>query len=136
VESAWTHLNTSCPTDVWSLYSDICTPEVRMSCGVCMETSVHEISELCVESLCRHFYTICHTDVWESVGRHLYTYCQIDLWSLYGDICTPVVRLMYAVCMENVYKRYQTNVWSLYGDFCTPFVRLKCGVCMETQVYT
>jgi hypothetical protein len=58
------------------------------------------------------------------------------VWSLYGDIYTPVVRLMCGVCMETlVYTRSQTDVRILYEDICTPVVRLMCGVSMETSVH-
>jgi hypothetical protein len=45
VESVWSHLYTSCQTDVWSLFGDICTPDIRLMCGVCMEIPVHKMSD-------------------------------------------------------------------------------------------
>jgi hypothetical protein len=39
-----------------------------------MEISVHWLSDKCVES------------VW----RHLYTSCQSDVWNVYSDICVPL----------------------------------------------
>jgi hypothetical protein len=118
--------------------------------GSCIDTSVHQLSDWCLES------------VW----TQQYTSYQTDVCSLYGDISIPVVRMMFWVCMETfvhkisdwyedsvwtlLYTRYQTNVWSqygdictqiyqtyvwsLYGDICTKVVRLMCGDCVDTFV--
>jgi hypothetical protein len=100
-----------------------------------METSVHKLSDWCVES------------VW----TQLYTSCQTDVWSLYGHICTQDIRLMCVVCMEtsvnklsdwclesvwrHLYTICQPDVWNLYGDISTPVVRLMCGVCILTSLH-
>jgi hypothetical protein len=151
VESVCTHLYTSCQTDVWSLYSDIFTPDIRLISGICMETSVNQLSNWCVES------------VW----TNLYTKYQTDAWSLYGHICTQDNRLKYGICSEifvhefvrllcgvcmdpsvhklsdwcvesvlwHFYTRYLTDVWSLYGDICTQVFRVICRVSMDTSVH-
>jgi hypothetical protein len=155
VDSVWRHLYTSCQTDVWSLYGHICTPVVRLMCGVCMETLVWT-----------HMYTSCQSKVWslysdictpdnslmcwvsmessehklsdwsvESVWRHLYTSCQTDVWSLYGD--TSVHKIS-DWCLESVwrplYSSYQTDVWSLNSDISTPDIRMMFGVCLDISV--
>jgi hypothetical protein len=119
-------------------------------CGVFIVTSVHKLSEWCVEF------------VW----KHLHTSYQNYVRSLYGDIFTPVVRLMCGVfmeaslhemsdwCVQNVWKYLyticQTDVWSLYGDTSEHKISDWClmsvlthlynsspmvGVCMETSVH-
>jgi hypothetical protein len=103
-------------------------------CEVFMDISVEKIDR-CVES------------VW----RHLYSRCQTDVWSLYGHFCTRVIRLMCEVCMNtsvhktsdwcveslwtHLYTSCQTDVWSLYSDMCTPDIRLIYGLCMEAFVH-
>jgi ribosomal protein S27AE len=135
VESVWTHLYTSCQSVVWSLDSDICTQDNRLMCGVFMVTSVHKNIRLkcggCMETSFRQLSVWCV----DSVHSYLYTSCQTDVWSLYGYICTQVIRLMFGICMETSVKRYQTEVWSLHAHICTQDIRLRCGVCMEISVH-
>jgi hypothetical protein len=69
---------------MWILYGDVCTQVIRVMCGVCMDTSLHNISEKYVDSL------------W----RLLYKRYQTDIWNLYGVICTPDIRLMCEDSME------------------------------------
>jgi hypothetical protein len=104
-------------------------------CGVCIVSSVHKISDWCVES------------VW----RYLYTSWQTDVWSLYGHNFTQVIRLMCGASMEtsahhfsewcleygstHLYTSCQRDVCSLCSDICTPDTRLMFGVCMETSVH-
>jgi hypothetical protein len=149
-ESVFRYLYTSYQTNVWSLYGDICTQDIRLMCGVCMDSSVLTLSDWCVKS----------------VLTHLYTRYQIDVWSLYGDIYTPVVWLMCGVCMDttvhkvsdwyleslcmtsvhklsdwcdefvwtHLYTSCQIDVWSLHGHICTQDISLMCGVCLLTYV--
>jgi hypothetical protein len=49
-----------------------------------MDTFVHQLSDTCVESVWTQLYTIYPT----------------HMCNLYGDICSQVVRMMCAVCME------------------------------------
>jgi hypothetical protein len=129
-ESLFRHQYTSCQTDVWSLYGQICTQDIRLMFGVCMDTSVHKISDWSMESVRRYLYTSCRLmcgicmdpsahkiSDWcvESVWRHLYTRYQTDVWSS---------------LWTHQYTSFQTDVWSLCSDICTPDIRLMCGVCI------
>jgi hypothetical protein len=120
---------------VWRLYGDIFTPVVWLMCGFCMETSVHHLSDWCVGvSMVKSVHKILAWNV-ESVWRHLYTICQTDVRSLYGHICTPVVRLMCGVCMET--SVHNISDWCVESvlNICTQVIRLICGVCMEISVH-
>jgi hypothetical protein len=149
-EFVWIHLCRRYKTVVLCLNSDIYTPDIRMMCGesmghictqvrlmcgVCMETSVHKMSDWCVES------------VWT---QH-YTKCLNDMWRLYIYICILDIRLMCGICMDTclhklsdwcvecvwryLYASYQNDVWSLYGHICTQGIELICWVCMEIFVH-
>jgi hypothetical protein len=119
LESVWTHLYTSCHTDVWSLYGDICPQDIRLMCGVCKYTFVHQLSDWCVES------------VWIT----LYTSYQTDVCNLYVDICSRVAEWCVESVWRHLYTNFQTDVWSVYRDICTPVVGLMCGVCMDSSVH-
>jgi hypothetical protein len=51
VEYAWTQFYTICQTDVWSLYSDNCTQDIRLMCGVCMDKFLFQLYDWSVESV-------------------------------------------------------------------------------------
>jgi hypothetical protein len=84
-------------------------------CGVCMEISVHKLS-----------------DGWtESVWTHLYTSYQNDVCSLYGNISSQGIFLMFGVFME-IYVVYLSD-WFMESleNICTPVFIMIYGVCVE-----
>jgi hypothetical protein len=63
------------------------------------------------------------------------TSCQTDVWSQYSDICTTDIRLIWGVCMDNLYTCYQIDVWNLYVHGCTQDFMRMFLVYMETAVH-
>jgi hypothetical protein len=116
-----------------------------------METSVHKLSDCCVESVLTHLYTSCQTDV-RSLYEHIFTQgirlicvvCMKTSVHQLSECCVESVwRHLYTIfsdwCVESVwtslYTSCQTDVWSLYGQIFTQVFRLMCVIYMDTYVH-